>query len=162
MTESACKLLAIQLMRQHGLLPKWRFEFNNRKRGLGLCAYSKTTIFVSRFHCAKDSDEEIRDTILHEIAHALTGPSPNPHGEQWQLNCLKVGAKPERCAARGATVEVQGNWFGVCPNCNKEFNFHREPKYKTNRWCLACGKEKGKFSVQKRQEIKAKPRSMFD
>ncbi len=35
----------------------------------------------------------LRDTILHEIAHALS-PLNERHGERWQAKCREIGALP--------------------------------------------------------------------
>jgi predicted SprT family Zn-dependent metalloprotease len=42
------------------------------------------------------SDEEIRDTILHEIAHALVGKAHN-HDEVWRAKALEMGCTGRRC-----------------------------------------------------------------
>jgi len=39
--------------------------------------------------------EQVRDTILHEIAHALT--PGDGHGAKWKAACIAIGAKPVRC-----------------------------------------------------------------
>lgn len=78
--------LALELMREHDLLADgWRFAWSRGKRQLGAAQIRRTrnrrtgqvieekTIKLSRHLVALNGEDEIRDTILHEIAHALAG-----------------------------------------------------------------------------------------
>ena len=65
--------LAMDLLAFHNL-PDWSFAFNRRKQALGLCVYHRKCIELSVYFVKRNSHEEILDTILHEIAHALVGP----------------------------------------------------------------------------------------
>src|SRR4051812_30508933 len=73
--------LAHELMRRHGL-GGWRFEFDQAKRRAGVCRHRQKVIGLSapitRLHPA----DEVRDTVLHEIAHALAGARAG-HGPVW-------------------------------------------------------------------------------
>ena len=42
----------------------------------------------------KDNEEDIKDTVLHEIAHAIVG-SQHHHDYVWKACCNKIGYKPE-------------------------------------------------------------------
>src|ERR1700722_17840393 len=84
--------LAYDLMAQHGLLA-WTFAFNRRKSSLGLCLYELRTIELSVFFVIRNPHEEIVDTILHEIAHALVGPG-HGHDAVWKRKCQQIGARP--------------------------------------------------------------------
>ena len=57
-------------MATHGLV-EWNAQLDNSKRRFGVCKPGKKTISVSRPLCELNSDDEVRDTILHEIAYAL-------------------------------------------------------------------------------------------
>src|SRR5580704_1150694 len=81
-------------------LDEWEFGINTNVRRAGVCYYpTKNTrgrIELSSHFAERNSDEMIRDTILHEIAHALVGPG-HGHDAVWQAKCVEIGAKPERC-----------------------------------------------------------------
>ena len=80
------------LMDEHGLA-EWTFAFLEAKRRLGDCNFDERVIRIGRAHALDASEAEIRDTILHEIAHALAGPEAC-HGPQWKPIAKRVGATP--------------------------------------------------------------------
>ena len=93
------QLLANMLITKH-LTPDWSFKWNNRVNSLGVCKYKHSgggAIELSRKWTAASPKDEVRDTILHEIAHALAGRLAG-HGYHWQQACLAIGALPERLA----------------------------------------------------------------
>jgi predicted SprT family Zn-dependent metalloprotease len=88
------KHLATTLMKQHGL-HDWSFRFDHARRRFGSCQPTRCMITLSRPLTLLNGIDQVRDTILHEIAHALT-PGEN-HGAKWRAMCRRIGAKPERC-----------------------------------------------------------------
>ena len=84
--------LARELMDQHGL-DAWTFAFLEAERRLGDCHFQERVIRIGRAHALDASEAEIRDTILHEIAHALAGPEAR-HGAQWKAIATRIGATP--------------------------------------------------------------------
>ena len=87
--------VAERLIRRHGLVG-WSFQFNDASRQAGRCAYGIRVISMSRLFCLKAPVEEIRDTILHEIAHALVGPEHN-HDSIWKTTARSIGCTGNRC-----------------------------------------------------------------
>jgi predicted SprT family Zn-dependent metalloprotease len=133
--------LAHELMARHGLAG-WSFGFNRRKRSLGLCRYAAQMIELSVYLVYGSSDEEVQDTILHEIAHALVGPG-HGHDAAWKAKCLEVGAKPQRC---GQADMPPGHWQAHCGNCGEHFTRYRRPKRLRGWFCRACGPDRGKLT----------------
>jgi predicted SprT family Zn-dependent metalloprotease len=86
--------LALHLLTAHGL-SDWSFAFNRSKRQMGCCCYGPKVIELSRHFVERNDLDLIRDTLLHEIAHALVGPG-HGHDAVWKAMCLRIGAKPER------------------------------------------------------------------
>ena len=84
--------MARGLMDEHGLA-EWTFAFLEAKRRLGDCNFHERVIRIGRAHALDASEAEIRDTILHEIAHALAGPEAR-HGPQWKAIAKRIGATP--------------------------------------------------------------------
>lgn len=78
----------------------WKFEFfTRRKRTLGLCDYRNKTISLNAvFVKGEGFNANVKDVVLHEIAHALTPGAK--HGPVWKRMAVRIGAEPK---ATGAT-----------------------------------------------------------
>lgn len=85
----------MEKMREHGLIAKgWRAQFNPRlSRTLGRCWNSKKLIELSSHYVDNNDEKLVKDTILHEIAHALT--PGDKHGKLWKAACVRIGAVPK-------------------------------------------------------------------
>ena len=101
-------------MRKHGL-GDWRFRWANTYRRIGCCRWWLKTIEVSLPFALVADPIEVLDTVLHEIAHALTKNAAavagtlglvQPHGAEWKAMARKVGARPYACAA---------GWYALRP-----------------------------------------------
>ncbi len=136
--------MAITLMEQHGLYgdaplgqysASWSFAWDNARRRFGVCNYRKRTIGLSRALVALNDAAQVRDTILHEIAHALAGPQAK-HGYRWQAQARAIGAKPERCYTMAETEMPEAPYYLCCPNgeCGR-----RVPQYRKPKRLKACG-----------------------
>lgn len=102
MTEQEVLQLATQLM-QHNeagadlIKQGWTPVINVRgKSFLGRCHYDKKQIEITRHWIPVLNDREIRDVILHEIAHALT--PGDGHGKHWKYVAMELGANPKATA----------------------------------------------------------------
>lgn len=136
--------LALELLAQHGL-KNWSFAYNRRKQALGLCVYHRQRIELSIHFVERNSPEEILDTILHEIAHALVGPG-HGHDRVWKRKCKEIGARPSRC---GQAEMPAGRWQARCSACGKKFDRHRRPQSLRGWYCRSCGPDQGTLRWQK-------------
>lgn len=139
MTQTEAVVLARQLVAAHGL-DEWTVGLNRRKRALGLCRYDTRRIELSVYFLAGQDAAAVRDTVLHEIAHALAGREAG-HGPRWKSVCKKIGARPERCDK--TAVVPDGRWRAECPSCGQVFTRHRRPLRGRKYMCRRCGVEKG-------------------
>ena len=145
-------VMARALMDQHGLTRAgWRLEWGNAKRNLGQAIESRTdrrtgqctpirVIRLSRVLMGMNSEEEVRDTILHEIAHALVG-ARHGHDAVWKAKCVEIGASPVRCAGPNVAVP-EAPWAVDCGVCGTRlFTRHRRPRkdFVTRVGCRSCG-----------------------
>ena len=71
-------------------LADWTLAFTESGRRLGDCNFRDRVIPIGRTHALEDSDERIRDTVLHEIV----GPEAG-HGPLWKATARRIGATPE-------------------------------------------------------------------
>jgi predicted SprT family Zn-dependent metalloprotease len=136
--------LAYALLARYGL-HDWSFALNRRKSQMGLCLFDEKAIALSVHFIELNDDDAIRDTLLHEIAHALTGPG-HGHDTIWKRTCVEVGAKPERLCY---DVNMpQGRWQATCGSCGMLHHRHRRPKHRIGWHCRHCGQERGKLIWQ--------------
>jgi hypothetical protein len=74
--------LAYELLEEHGLLARgWHAQLEPSVSTLGRCDYAHKTIFLSMHHVESSSEEDVRQTLLGEIARAVAGPSHVPRGQ---------------------------------------------------------------------------------
>jgi predicted SprT family Zn-dependent metalloprotease len=92
--------LARHALIEHGLAGKgWVFAWDRAVRRAGQCHFGKRQISLSRpVFSIEANREDALDAILHEVAHALAGPSAG-HGWVWKQYARQIGARPERCAS---------------------------------------------------------------
>lgn len=88
-------------MEVHGLTASgWVAKLDDAKKRFGVCRIRLREISLSRPLVHLNSEEEVRDTILHEIAHALAWIRYREncgHDARWKAICVEIGARPERC-----------------------------------------------------------------
>lgn len=88
---------ARQLMNKYGL-NDWRLNLDRRKCAFGYCRPVAKIISLSEHLVGLNSEEQVTDTILHEIAHALDWIRNGKmgHDYSWKRICIEIGAKPEQ------------------------------------------------------------------
>jgi len=146
--------LANALIAEHGLdRTGWTFAFNRRKRALGLCRYNEKRIELSHYFVADNDAPAVRETVLHEIAHALAGHKAK-HGPGWVAVCRKIGAKPE--ATCSTAVMPKGAWQATCPSCNQVCSMHRKPMDGRKYNCRKCGSTQGRLRFRHVRELSTK------
>ena len=90
---------ARSLMDEHGL-GDWTFRFSAARSRLGECREREKLIRIGIRHAVTAEPREVRDTILHEIAHALAGAKAG-HGPAWKTVATRIGATPKARAEEG-------------------------------------------------------------
>jgi len=138
------KEFALQKMEEWGLIEEgWSFVWDTRAvRRYGQCRYRQREIGVTKVLANLNTIEETKDVVLHEIAHALTGPG-HGHDWAWKQKCVLVGARPERCyksEMQGGNVKTTKGKYNLN---NKETGevyryYYRRPKQKnwSTRWLI--------------------------
>ena len=92
------------LMDEHGL-HDWTFRFSAAESRLGECRERERLIRLSRRHAVNGDPRAVRDTILHEIAHALAGAKAR-HGPGWKAVARRIGATPKARAEESAEARA--------------------------------------------------------
>lgn len=124
--------LGTELMARHGL-HGWVLTFDRARTRAGVCRPRLRQISLSAHLTRLHPEDEVRDTILHEIAHALVG-AEHGHDEAWQAKALAIGSSGQRCSSADAP-RIEGSWVGRCANGHLTHRHRRpEPVF----LCLRC------------------------
>ena len=122
-------------------LSAWALNFSNRKRSLGHCNCTKKVISISNSYLKTNPLPVMKDTLLHEIAHAIqfekTGKTG--HGREWKDLAREVGCKPKRCADLADINLPAPKYIGICSSCGNKTNFYR--KVNKTYSCSKCSKK---------------------
>lgn len=132
---SAALALGRRLLREHGL-EHWSVTTDRAKTRAGVCRFGARTISLSAPLTRLHDEAEVRDTILHEIAHALVGPF-HGHDDVWRSKAVEIGCSGQRTVDADAP-QVEGPWRGECP-AGHAYTRHRRPGRVMS--CLACNPE---------------------
>ncbi len=120
-----------RLVREHGL-DGWSVVVDRAKTRAGVCRFARRQIGISGPLTALHSEDEVRDTLLHEIAHALVGPD-HGHDEVWRSTAVRIGCSGERCVPADSP-RVPGDWVGRCPAG------HERMRYRAPTRLMSCGR----------------------
>lgn len=142
MNTNDAEALALLHMEEHGLFDEfWHFDFEDCKRSLGRCHYHKRKITLSKWYVELNDEDDVEDTILHEIAHALCwnkyGNRGTGHGVLWKQICRQIGARPER--VHKGILEYPNNHYKYVDSCICGKTFKRHRKSKGIYRCPKCG-----------------------
>jgi len=124
--------LGRELLDEHGL-HDWVVVFDRAKRRAGVCRYGRKEIGLSAPLTSIHPEEEVRDTILHEVAHALVG-ARHAHDEVWRATARRIGCSGLRCTSQDAP-RIEGGWMGTCP-AGHSLTRHRRPERPAS--CRSC------------------------
>ncbi len=114
MNTTAALRLARALLDEHGLRD-WRVALDRAKTRAGVTVFGTRTISLSAPLTRVHTEDEVRQTILHEIAHALVGPV-HGHAEVWKAKARELRTSDARCLAASEATRVslviQALWCG--------------------------------------------------
>lgn len=130
----AAARMARGLMDGHGL-SGWVLVLDRAKTRAGICRADHRQIGLSRVLTRLHSEAEVRDTVLHEIAHALVGVE-HGHDAVWRARARAIGCSGARCLPVSAELPP-GRWRAVCP-AGHETTRHRRPLRVAS--CGACSR----------------------
>lgn len=124
--------LARSLLDQHGL-EHWQVSLDRARRRAGQCDERNRRVTLSRHLMALYEPDEVRETVLHEIAHALVG-SRHGHDAVWVAKAQAIGASGRRLVEPQAP-RLTGRWVGRCP-AGHEVDRMRRPSVPLS--CARC------------------------
>ena len=113
----------------------WRFRFEIATSRAGICRYTTRTIALSVSFVLRASWDDIRDTLLHEVAHAIVGPG-HGHDAVWQTAARRLGCTAKRCSTVTHSLK---RWIGQCPRCrDRWFRQRLTAKLRQRSICPRC------------------------
>lgn len=91
----------------------WSIGYHNSRKRVGTTNYLWQSISYSRELIPAMPMEAIKDTVLHEIAHALT--EGTGHTLSWRETFIALGGSGERYAKGVDPEKASYKWKGTCP-----------------------------------------------
>lgn len=129
----AAEKIAKELMQKHGLIYNgWKFDWLKHSSIAGLCDYTNKKVVLSLELTALNTESEVKDTLIHEIAHALT--PGDGHGKRWKAKCIELGCRPEQYYNDTQKVTAFSRYTAVCEVCGYQ---HKEAEKKLSCFCQA-------------------------
>ena len=119
----------------------YKFKFDNAKRRFGYCSYTDKEISLSKPLCEYNLNNfyQINDTILHEIAHALSykihGKRGSGHCKRWVHVAKSIGCNGKRCYDSSEVNNIEHKYTLICDTCGGNYPRHRKPRIE-----YSCGK----------------------
>jgi predicted SprT family Zn-dependent metalloprotease len=119
-------------------LSGWKLKLSYQRRHLGYCKPMRKTISVSLLYMERNPFHIMKDTLLHEIAHAIhfIESGKTGHDNGWKEVAQRVGCAPVRCASLQGLVVPEGKYSGVCCSCGKTVQFYRQVRRSYS--CSTC------------------------
>ena len=147
--------LRAQTLIEQYLSPEWSFGFDRAVRRAGLCNFTKKRITLSLHLARLNSDEEVEQTLLHEIAHALVGPEAG-HGKLWKQTAAQIGYHGGT-KYNGPSLDQIAPWEGICPGGHRVYR-HRKATRPSS--CAKCAPQFDKrYLIEwRKREIKQRER----
>ena len=151
--EKRVRTIAHDLMTYHDLAKRFKLTIHTLQSGI--LGYTKVAaekdgiivgeICLSKHHIESGSENDIIETILHEIAHALIG-SGHGHNNVWRNKAMSIGCNGQRVT--NSIVKVEPRFKIICALCGTSWPCHRKPKQLDYSFHKSCGRASmGKLSV---------------
>jgi predicted SprT family Zn-dependent metalloprotease len=136
MNKKIAKNLAIKLIKDHNLIDL-SFDFDSSVRRFGCYHTKEKKITLSRMLTELNPIDEVRDVILHEIAHALA-PAKAHHNKEWKEIAISIGCRGTRIYSNRVVVPKH-KYSATCKNCGRITLYNRKRK-------ISCGKCSPRFN----------------
>lgn len=114
----------------------------------GYCKGKRADVYLCHNSLLFHDEDQVRDTVRHEIAHALVGADAG-HGPIWKAAARRVGCSPKaKTDAGSSAIWLQFKWVAQCSHCEKPIaGRHRltEARKRKVSWHRPCGQVLGRI-----------------
>lgn len=128
-----------QLQQTFPQLESWCLAFDFARRRAGACFPTQKRISLSHYHIELNDWPVVKDTLIHEVAHALAWEiyREKGHGKHWQRLVTELGGEAK---ATGRFNLPRSNWVVVWRNVEQQQMTKVAERFRRNRsirhWAL--------------------------
>jgi hypothetical protein len=141
--------ICLDAMEKHGLLGQgWDFTISKTRNIIADCNDVKDVIRMSRMHLELGGEYEVKQVILHEIAHALVGTRYG-HNHKWRAKAWEIGVV-DPSSTFSVSYDIPHKIEVKCGVCTKTLQ-RRQRRMNTTKlnrcYCMHCGKATSQGSL---------------
>jgi len=125
--------MARKILEEHAL-HQWSFQFDWSQKRAGMCNLGLQVISISVRLCMKEKLAEVRNTILHEVAHAIVGPRHH-HDAVWYDTAMRIGCSASRTHSY---TFAEPKYIIVCPNYHWVQTGQKKMRHRVCKQCRAA------------------------
>lgn len=114
---------------------EWTFGFDSGRRRAGMCSFNDKKITISKYLALVHSIDDVMQTLIHEIAHAIAGPKEG-HSKKWLAIAKKLGYRNDKYTGN-EIAEAYAPYKGLCPNGHEHFRYQKPKRLYS---CFHCAK----------------------
>lgn len=118
----------------------WELALDRARRRAGQTDHARRRLTLSRHLMSLYNEAQVRETVLHEIAHARVG-ARHGHDAVWVAEATRLGASGRRLVDTRAP-RLRGRWVGRCPQ-GHEVDRMRRPASP-----MSCSRCAPRFSLE--------------
>jgi len=145
------RALLREKMNDHGLT-EWKTRIGGAYRRLGMCSYKEKVIELSEQFVLAGTQEQILDTIMHEIAHALVGPGYG-HGRVWKAKARELGATAKSASK---SVNIEQRYVAHCQVCSKQYGMMKQTSSMNRSYCGVCTRHMKRSRYATSEQVRAR------
>lgn len=96
------------------IICQWRAHDHPTGQRGGYCQYSTRTLYLEDIGPIEDQIvwNRLIETVIHELAHLLHGPSGDSHGQSWVMVCADLLARAHRMGLYDCRMAKQSEFIG--------------------------------------------------
>lgn len=116
-----------RLCKKHNI-KDWELSFDFAGQNtIALTDYEHKTVYVSKYYMEILDYKQLKNEVVHEVAHILAPEESRHHGPKWKETCKRIGHNGD-AYYRGPSLGPK--WLGQCVRCAQTFQYYKINKKK--------------------------------